>query len=189
MGTGFRYQIMRNENLFGGCEMPRLRLREPMVEEIRKPPPNAVVVDRPVGEMLVALFRAWQFHACGTARGPAAHHRVRDFGVKLDREGRARAKRLDRKDVALGEKLGPARQRKALAVPLVHVVRPGADRAPGWRRTDRVIADLGLAFGMRRDTFAQIFRQHLCAEADAEEWLVLARRPAECERSGRLHQG
>src|SRR4051794_18230761 len=116
--------------------MSGLSLREPVIEKSRQPPADAVIVDRAVGEMLMALLGARQLHACGAARGPAAHHRVRHLGVKLNCEGGAHAKRLDWKDVALGKKLRAARQREALAMPLIHVVRPVADRTAGRRRPD-----------------------------------------------------
>ena len=92
---------------------------------------------------------------------------------------RAGAERLDREDVAFGEKLAAARQVEALAVPLIHVVRPVADRAARRRRPDRIVADLGLAFRMRRDALAEMPRQHLRAEADAEIGLVLPQRHAD----------
>src|SRR3954468_11122485 len=129
-----------------------------MSDKIREPPADAMIVDRAVGEMLMALLGARQLHACGAARGPAAHHRVRYLGVKLDREGGAHAKRLDWKDVALGKKLRAARQCEALAMPLIHMIRPVADRASGRCGANRIVPDLGLAFGMWRDPLAQILR-------------------------------
>src|SRR6187551_678458 len=127
-----------------------LCLRDPVIEEVREPPANAVIIDRAVSKMLVPLFSARQFHARRTACGPAAHHRVGDLGMKLDRERRTGAKRLDWKHVALGKQLRAARQSEALAMPLVHVVRPVADRASGRRGANLIIADLGLALRMRR---------------------------------------
>ena len=72
-----------------------------------------------------------------------------------------------------------ARQVEALAVPLIHVGRPVADRAARRRRLDRIVADLGLAFRMGDDALAEMPRQHLRAEADAEKRLVLAQRHAD----------
>ena len=112
------------------------------------------------------------------ARGPAAHHRVGDVHVELQREGRAAvAEGLHRKGVALRQQGGAARQIEALAMPLIDLVGPVlAERAAGRRRTDRVIADLGMAVRMRIDLGAELARQHLRAEADAEIRLLLLER-------------
>src|SRR5689334_3351661 len=119
--------------------------------------------------MLMALLGPGHFHARGAARGPAAHHRVRDLGMKLDRVSRACAKGLDRKHVAFGKQLGATRQVKTFAVPLILIRWPIADRAAGRSRPHRIVPDLGLAFGMRRHALAEMPREHLRAETDAEE--------------------
>src|SRR5215510_1807655 len=62
-------------------------------------------------------------------------------------------------------------------MPLVDLLRPWiADRAPDLGRPDRVVADLGMAVGMRIDPTAEMVRQHLAAEADAEKRLLLPER-------------
>ena len=76
-----------------------------------------------------------------------------------------------------GQKLGAARQIETFAVPLIDLLRPGIDHGKAGRgRPDRVIADLGVAVGMRKDLAAERPRAHLRAEADAEERLVLLER-------------
>ena len=72
------------------------------------------------------------------------------------------------------------RQVEAFAMPLVDLLRPGiADLAPGIGRPDRVVADLGVAIRMLVDAAAEMVRQHLGAEADAEKRLLLPERHAD----------
>src|SRR5579859_1584123 len=90
--------------------------------------------------------------------------------MKLQAERIVPLKRLHRKIVALGEQLGPARQLKAFAMPVIDLAGPiRAQREPrrGW--TDRVVTDLGPALRMRGDLGAKLSGEHLRAEADAEE--------------------
>src|SRR5262245_28832043 len=62
-------------------------------------------------------------------------------------------------------------------MPLIDLLRPRiAERAPKLGRADRVIADLGLALRMQIDPAAKMARQHLGAEADAEERFALLER-------------
>ena len=83
------------------------------------------------------------------------------------------AERLHRKRIAFGQQSRAERQVEAFAVPLVDLLRPGiADRAPDLGRPDRVVADLGVAVGMLVDPAAEMVRQHLRAEADAEKRLA-----------------
>jgi len=65
-------------------------------------------------------------------------------------------------------------------VPLVDLLRPGvADLAPEVGRPDGIITDLGVAVGMLEDPAAEMVRQHLRAEADAEKRLLLGERDAD----------
>ncbi len=90
------------------------------------------------------------------------------------------AEGLHRKAVALRQQLGAERQVEAFAMPLVDLLRPGiAHRAPGIGRPDRVVADLGMAIRMLVDAAAEMMRQHLGAEADAEKRLLLPERHGE----------
>ncbi len=62
-------------------------------------------------------------------------------------------------------------------MPVIDMIRPiRADRVAGSGRADRVIADLGTAFRVRRDACAELHGQHLRAEADPEKRTVLAQR-------------
>src|SRR4051794_5264853 len=62
-------------------------------------------------------------------------------------------------------------------MPLIDLLGPGiAERTPERGRADRIIADLGLALGMRIDPTAKMARQHLGAQADAKEGLTLRQR-------------
>src|SRR5262249_10834594 len=95
--------------------------------------------------------------------------------MELQREGGAAlAKGLNRKALACRQQVGAERQVEALAVPLVDLLRPGiADHAADIGRPDRVIADLRVAVGMPVDPAAEVMRQHLRAQADAEKRLLL----------------
>ena len=140
-----------------------------------------VIVDRTVGEMRRPRLRARQRHAVGTARRPAAGHRVSDFRVELQRVGRgAGPECLHRKGLAaFGEQRRAGRQVEPLAMPLVDMVRPGIVRGtPLHRRMDRVVADLGMLIDVAEHAGAEIAREHLRTEADAEQRLLLAQRHA-----------
>ena len=141
-------------------------------------------ISRP-SKWAVARLGVRQLHALVAARGPAAHHGVGDVQVELEREGRAAvAERLHRKRIALGQQHRAVRQVEALAVPLIDVVGPVRQIArPAGGRPDRVIADLGVALGMLVDARAEMVRQHLRAEADAEERLALLERHRRSSRS------
>jgi MFS family permease len=72
------------------------RLHQPTIEEIGQPGAARAVVDQPALEMAVARLGVRHLHAVVAARGPAAHHGVRDVHVELQRIARAAAKRLHR---------------------------------------------------------------------------------------------
>ena len=102
-----------------------------------------------------------------SARGPAAHHRVRHLSMKLDREGGAGSGTPASGIIALGEQLDAARQVEALAMPLIDVGRPvRADRAARRGRADRVIADLAwperCGATLRRDASPASARRGRC---------------------------
>src|SRR5215475_6227831 len=62
-------------------------------------------------------------------------------------------------------------------MPLIDLLRPRiADRPSDLRRPDWVVTDLGVAFGMGIDPAAEMARQHLGPEADAEKGLLLLER-------------
>src|SRR5258705_320139 len=87
----------------------------------------------------------------------------------------AMLKRLHRKVIAFGEQFGAPGQLKALAVPVIDALRPvRAERMARFGRTDRIVADLDTAFGMRRDLCAQLFGEHLRTQANAQERPLLA---------------
>src|SRR5437016_1474248 len=104
------------------------------------------------------------------ARGPPAHHGVGYVGMKLQGEGGAAVtERLHREGVALRQQVRAERQVEPLAMPLVNLLRPGiAHRAADLGRPDGIVADLGVAVGMTIDSAAEMVRQHLRAETDAE---------------------
>src|SRR5580765_643945 len=132
---------------------------------------------RAIQEVLVTFTGARRSHPVVATRGPAMHHRVGHVRVKLEAEGVAGLKCLHWEVVALGEQLGPMRQLKPLAVPMVDALRPvRAERMSSRGRTDRVIADLGAALRMRRDPGAELPGEHLSAQANAEKRTLLAQR-------------
>src|SRR5262245_62288752 len=65
-------------------------------------------------------------------------------------------------------------------MPLIDLLRPGiAHHTADIGRADRIIADLGVTVGMAVDAAAEMMRQHLGAEADAEKRLLLPERHGE----------
>src|SRR4029078_7749952 len=82
--------------------------------------------------------------------------------------------------LAVGYEIAAARQLESSAMPLIHRVGPsGADAQPRLGRADRVVADLGVALGMRIDAAAPMTRHHLPAKTDAEIRLLVAQRHAD----------
>src|SRR3977135_4622669 len=86
------------------------------------------VVTRAVGAVMMARTRARQLEAGVAARGPAMHHRVGHVGMKLEAEGVAVLKRLDRKIAAFRQQFGADGKPESLALPVIHGVR--TTRAP-----------------------------------------------------------
>src|SRR5438034_10316176 len=109
------------------------------------------------------------------ARGPPAHHGVGHVGMKLQRKGGAAVtKRLHREGVALRQQVGTERQVEALAMPLIDLLRPGiAHHASDIRWPDRIVADLGVSVGMPVDAAAEMVRERLLAETNAEQRLLV----------------
>jgi hypothetical protein len=104
--------------------------------------------------------------------------------MKLQRIARTVADRLHLESVAFGQQLGAARQVKTFAVPLVDAFRPLLDDGKaGGGGPDRVIANLGAALGMAKHLAAELAREHLRAETDAEIGLVLAQAARRSNRS------
>src|SRR5262245_42310050 len=134
----------------------------PVINEGSKPILRGQIVHRTVGDVLVALLGARQFHSMGAAHEPSVHHGVRDFRVELQRISRAKAKRLNRERIAFGQQLTAGRQLEPLAMPLVDVVGPvGADLAPSVGWADRIVANLGMPLWMREDVRTEMTRHHL----------------------------
>src|SRR5919198_1508414 len=115
------------------------------------------------------------------ARGPSAHHGVGYVGMKLKcKGGAAVTKRLHWEGVALRQQVGTERQVEALTMPLIDLLRPGiAHHASDIRWPDRIVANLGVTVGMPVDAAAEMVGEHLRAETDAKERLVLLERHAQ----------
>src|SRR5262249_29365692 len=155
-----------------------------MVEERVQPHANGIVVNGAAFEMRGARAGAGQLHAGDAARGPPAHHGVGDLRMELDRVSRRTpAEHLDPTGVAFGQQLGPARQIKSLALPVLDMLRPrGAHGAAGAGRPDRVVAARPLPVAVAKDGAAEMARENLRPEADAEERLFLLERRLEPPR-------
>src|SRR4051795_13035322 len=131
-------------------------------------------MDCAIGEVMVAFAGARQRQTFVAARGPAMHHRGGHVGMKLEAERMVEAESFDREVASLRQQFALGWQLKTLAMPVIDVIRPvRADGAPGGGRTDRIIPDLRAALRMRRHPGAELSRQHLRAEANAQEWLLL----------------
>src|SRR4249919_3572614 len=112
-----------------------------------------------------------------TAHEPSVHHRVRHFGMKLQRITGTEAEGLNAESVAFGQQIAARRQVETFAMPLIDVVGPiRADGASSLSRTDRVVADLGMTLRMWIDTRTEMTRHHLRAKANTEIWLLVAQR-------------
>ena len=102
--------------------------------------------------------------------------------MELEAEGAfADADRLHVEDIALGKQHRAARQVEAFPVPLIDAAREraAAEALPGLGRDNRMIADLDLAVRMHVDALAHVPRQHLRAETEAHERLLLFQRHAD----------
>jgi hypothetical protein len=111
--------------LFRGLRHRRYRhARQPAIEKGPEPGALGYVMDRAIGEVMMARARAGQFEPRMTARGPAMHHSVGHIGMKLEAESVARSQRLNREVATLGQQFGAGRKFESFAVPVVDVVRP-----------------------------------------------------------------
>src|SRR6267378_2770743 len=164
--------------LFRGFRHHRQRRScKPAVEKCLQPGTLGHVMDRAIGEVVMALPRARQFEPCMAPRGPAMHHRVGHVGMKLEAKAMLCPERLHRKVAALGQQFGADGKFKSLAVPVVDMIRPArADREPRRRRAAPVITDLHAAFRMRSNLRAELHSEHLRAQANSQERPLLPQR-------------
>ncbi len=136
----------------------------------------------PAFEMALALLRAGLLGALVRRHRPFAHHGVGDVGVELQAERLgADLDRLGLEIVALGQQDRAIGAIEALAMPLIDAGGEGAV-TKGMAllgRADRIIADLDAALRMGADRVAEMARQQLRAEADAQKGLVFAKRRAD----------
>ena len=156
----------------------RRRPRQPAVEKCLQPGAFGHVMDRAVGEVMVARAGARQSEAFVAARGPAMHHRVGHVGMKLKAERVAGAERLDRKIAALRQQFAALGQIETLAMPVIDVIRPvRADRAARrrWGGSDNIRSARGLPDA------APPARQAACASICAPRQIP---RNGRCSRSG-----
>src|SRR5262249_42845123 len=166
--------IYQDDRLFRPAARPRVRTprspAEPALQKNAQPRPARKIVHRAIGQMRMPRSCSWHFQAVVSAHNPAVHHRVRDFGMKLQGEGAADTDRLHFENVAFGEKLGAVGQVETLAVPLVDAFRPGLDDCESCGcRPHRVITDLGMAAWVAKHFAAEKFGANLRAETDAKE--------------------
>src|SRR5262245_62093230 len=106
---------------------------------------------------------------------PPVHHRMRHFGMELQRIAGTMSECLDREGVAFRQQLAARGQLEPLAVPLVDVVGPiSTDRTSRFGRPDRIVTNLGMTFGVRIDGGTKLTRHHLRTETNAEVRLVVA---------------
>lgn len=118
-------------------------------------------------------LRARQHKPMGRAFQPTAHHRRRQFRVKLNSEYIVTiTHRLHRKSITFGQKCRAIRQFKSFDMPLIDKLRILKQRRPFARRTDREIADLAALVVAPIDLGTQSLGQHLPAKTNAEEWLA-----------------
>src|ERR1700722_2766622 len=130
-----------------------------------------------LGKVLVTRMRARRVEASCATRGPAAHHRVGHVGMKLKAEGMSEANGLHREVAPFGEQLAAHGKLKSLTVPVIDLIGPvRGNLESSLRGTDRIIAHLDAAAGMRRHAGTEVHREHLRAEADTEKRPLLQKR-------------
>jgi hypothetical protein len=132
------------------------RAAEPPFKKNFEPSPRRIIVHRAIRKMHVPRLGARHRQAVMPVRRPLVHHRVGDFGMKLQRKRALEPDRLDLENVAFGQKLAAARLSEAFAVPLIDAFRPGLDHGEaGRRRPHRVISNLGMAGRMAKTPWHQ----------------------------------
>src|SRR6266851_3776403 len=167
----FRIAVALPYALFRGFRHGGRHARQPAIEKCLQPGPLGHVMDRAIGEVVMARPGARQFEPRMAARGPAMHHRVGHVGMKLEAERLVEAKRLNREIAALGQQFGAGGKFKSLAVPVVDVIRPiRADLEPGGGGPDRIVSNLRTAFRVRRHPRAELHGEHLRAQAPATHY-------------------
>src|SRR5438128_5134922 len=138
------------------------------------------VPDQPAAEMIAAGLRAGQLEAMRAAYRPALHHHAGQLTMELDAPGiLAITKSLVGVGLGRRQQRRVLRQRKALAVELVDHLRPVQQLLAGFRRLQRIPADLDQSFIMALDPAAKMVGKHLRAEADAEKGPVFLERDFE----------
>src|SRR5262249_17960719 len=137
-------------------------------------------MDSTIGDVLVALLGTGQFHAVCASHQPTIHHRVRHFRVKLKCVTGTEPEGLHGKGVAFRQQLASGRQIETFAMPLVDVVGPiRADLTASFGRSDRIVADLGVALRMWKYRSTEMTCEHLRAETNAEIRLFVPQRHAD----------
>src|SRR5262245_30371692 len=137
-------------------------------------------MDCPIGDVLVALLGTGQFHAVRTSHQPTIPHRVSPFRMKLKCVASTEPEGLYGKGVAFRQQFTCGRQIKAFAMPLIDVVGPiRANLAASFGRSDRIVADLGVALRMGKYRSTEMAREHLRAETNAEIRLFVPQRHAD----------
>src|SRR5581483_10817636 len=141
--------------------------RKPQIEKLVQPGACLAVMHEAVVEMFVPRLRVRHFEPRGSPDRPAAHHVMRELGMKLKAEsGLAVPKRLIGETIAFGEQGRARRKIEALAMPFINIVGPTAEFSPGLGRAHRIVADLDLSFGMKLDARAKLPRDNLRAETN-----------------------
>src|SRR3979411_1544569 len=87
--------------LFRGFRHGLRHARQPAVEKCLQPGALGHVMDRAIGEVMMARAGARQSETLMAACGPAMHHRVGHVGMKLNAERMAEAERFDREIASL----------------------------------------------------------------------------------------
>ena len=140
------------------------------------------IVEVPSLDLPGPVLRTRRRQTFGRHHGPPADHRVGHFRMELKAEGAwTHANGLGRKIVAGRQGVGPDGTIEAFAMPVIDMARPA--RAPrfaqgfsGRRGHQWVIADLRAPFRMLPHRRAQMLREHLRPEAQAQIGLCFPQR-------------
>ena len=145
---------------------------DPFRQKITKP----VALARTILKMIKTMNRAGpgagHDQAVTGMRDPAVQHQLGYFGVELQREGRTVPERLMGKIFTLGQQNARFRHAETLPVPLINVIRPIQQFSALLCGSDRIIAMLHAALGVRADFRPQMQGKHLRAKANSKEGFI-----------------
>src|SRR5262249_40591607 len=141
------------------------------IQKTAEPILKSLIVQRNFLKLTAAIMGAGRVQLILQEPGPFDYLFRSAVGMELQPVGGAVVTEgLVGKGLAAGEQLRPVRQGKAVIVPLIDLEGIGDESLARGGRSNRVVADLGVALRMLAHLGAERGRKQLRAQADAEEW-------------------